>query len=54
MCWEDVKEQRHRPRRRAGNIHELPTLYLRGVRVALEIHRLTSRWIGPGLAGELG
>jgi hypothetical protein len=61
MCLEDVMKQRHSPKKRAGCIRQLLGLYLRELRVALEIRRLTSRWIGPhlqcasrGMLGEFG
>lgn len=52
MCLEDVAKQRHRLKRRAGNIHRENGLSLRGLRAALEIRRPTSRWIGPGMLGD--
>jgi hypothetical protein len=48
MCLEDVIKQRHRPKRRAGNIHQLLGLYPSGLIVALEIRHLTSRRRRPG------
>jgi hypothetical protein len=52
MCLEDVMKQRHRPKKRAGNIRQLLALYLRGLSVALEIRRLTPAAVDRGIARE--